>query len=178
MMPLRRVCVLLALVSCATVQAHRLDEYLQSTTVRVTAGRVFLHLRMVPGVAVATQLWQSVDSNGDGDLAASEQQAYAERVVNDLSVQVDDRDLPLEIVHLSFPSHADAVRGMAQISLSLEAATTGLTGAHHLRFVSRHRPVPSVYLVNALLPVDDTIRISGQRHSADQSAYDLDFSVR
>jgi hypothetical protein len=46
-----------------------------------------------------------------------------------------------------------------------------------LRLVSRHRPAPSVYIVNTLVPVDDGIRVTGQRRSTDQAEYEVDFTL-
>jgi len=177
MTPRRHLCVLLALAACTAAQAHRLDEYLQSTTIRVTADKVAVHLRLVPGVGVAGQLWQAIDADGSGELSEAERQAYVARVLNDLSLTVDGRAAAMEIVNVSFPSQADAMRGLGQIGLSLGTAVASKAGPHHLHFASRHRPVASVYLVNTLLPVDAALRITGQQRSADQAVYDLDYQV-
>ena len=49
--------------------AHRLDEYLQATTVAVTRGHVVLRVRLTPGVAVAPAVLAQIDANGDGALS-------------------------------------------------------------------------------------------------------------
>lgn len=174
-------CALLAACALALVpaqaQAHRLDEYLQAATLRLAADRVAVHLRLVPGAEVARQLWDGMDRDGDGQLSPAEQQAYARRVMDDLALEVDGHPAPLALVTWSFPTRADMAQGIGQISLGLDAPLAGRPGAHRLRLVSRHRPAPSVYLVNTLVPADGAIRITGQRRSVDQAAYDLDFAL-
>jgi hypothetical protein len=169
-------CALLLAALCAPAAAHRLDEYLQSTTIRVTADAVSLHVRLVPGVEVAQDVWNSIDTDRSGTLSAAEQQAYARAVLADLALTIDGRDSGPAIVNWSFPSQADIRKGVGQISLGMHAQAPAADGPHHLRLVSRHRPAMSVYLVNTLLPADGTIRITGQQRNADQTRYDLDFT--
>jgi len=168
--------VALALVP-ASAHAHRLDEYLQAATLRLAADRVAVHLRLVPGADVARLLWDGMDRDGDGRLSPAEQQAYARRVMDDVALEVDGHPAPLTLVTWSFPTRADMAQGVGQISLGLDAPLAGTPGVHRLRLVSRHRPAPSVYLVNTLAPADGAIRITGQRRSVDQAAYDLDFAL-
>ena len=49
----------------APTRAHRLDEYLQATTIAVEKDHLVLQLRLTPGVAVARQVLASLDANGD-----------------------------------------------------------------------------------------------------------------
>jgi hypothetical protein len=168
------LCLLLAALA-VPAQAHRLDEYLQSATLRLAPDRVALHLRLVPGVEVAQQVWDSMDTDRNGDLSPAEQQAYARQVLGDLSLSIDGRDTGLEMLRWSFPTRAEIGKGVGQISLSLEARLVPGDGVHRLRLVTRHRPAISAYLVNTLLPVDRGIRITGQQRSADQTDYRVDF---
>jgi hypothetical protein len=50
-------------------------------------------------------------------------------------------------------------------------------GAHRLQFENAHRPDISVYLVNALLPADERIAISGQSRDFLQRSYVVDYNV-
>lgn len=172
----RTLCVLAVLACGAAAQAHRLDEYLHSTTIRIAPGRIALHVRLVPGVEMARQAWRAMDRDGDGELSPVEQQTYARQVLDDLAVSVDGRLLDLGIVNWSFPTQADNERGVGQVSLGLDAQCACGAGPHRLRVVARRRPLPSVYLVNTLVPADSAIRIDGQRRNADQTVYDLDFT--
>lgn len=162
--------------ACAPASAHRLDEYLQSATVRIVPGQVALHLRLVPGVGVARQVWDAIDADRDGALSVAERQAYALLVAHDLALSVDGVTLPLAVASGAFPERADIERGAGQISLGLQAPLAAGAGPHRLRLVSRHWRGAAVYLVNALVPADGTLRVLGQRRSADQSDYELDFA--
>jgi hypothetical protein len=176
MTPRARACALLLAALCAPAAAHRLDEYLQSTTVRVTADAVSLHVRLVPGVEVAQDVWNSIDTDRSGDLSAAEQQAYARAVLADLALTIDGQESGLAVVNWSFPTRAEIGKGVGQISLGMQAQAPPADGPHHLRLVARHRSAISVYLVNTLQPSDGTIRVTGQQRSADQARYDLDFT--
>src|SRR5262249_5569526 len=68
---------------------HRLDEYLQATTISVEKDRVRAEVRLTPGVAVLPVVLARVDRDGDGVLSTVEQRAYAQRVLRDLSLAVD-----------------------------------------------------------------------------------------
>ena len=78
--------------------AHRLDEYLQATTIAVEKGRVQVELRLVPGVAVFPIVFAGIDSDSDGIASPAEQRSYAERVIGDLSLSADGMRLPLRLV--------------------------------------------------------------------------------
>jgi hypothetical protein len=171
-------CAVLALAAYAPAHAHRLDEYLQSATIRILPDGVAIHLRLVPGVEVAEQIWSAIDADRSGELSPAEQQAYARRVAGDLTLTVDGREAMLDVESASFPSHADTVKGVGQISLGLHARLELADGDHRLQLVSTHRPASSVYLVNTLLPAEGGIDIGGQQRSSDQTRYELRFRLR
>ena len=56
----------------ASASAHRLDEYLQATTIALERDRLVLQLRLTPGVAVAARVLASLDTNGDGTVSEGE----------------------------------------------------------------------------------------------------------
>ena len=83
-------------VACAlasTGTAHRLDEYLQATTISVERDRVQAQIRLTPGVAVFPSVLAGIDTNADQVVSESEQRAYAEAVLRDLSFTVDGTPL-------------------------------------------------------------------------------------
>lgn len=159
----------------APAQAHRLDEFLQSATIRVTPDRVALYLRLVPGENVAQQVWEGIDTDRDGQLSAAEQGAYVRQVLADTTLTIDGRPVDLETLAAWFPARADVEKGIGQISLSLQAPWVLASGAHRLQLVSGHRRALSVYLVNTLVPVERELHITGQQRSVDQTHYVLDF---
>ena len=62
---------LVALLSglAPTASAHRLNEYLQATTIALAPDHLTLHLRLTPGTDVAPQVLGSLDTNHDGALS-------------------------------------------------------------------------------------------------------------
>lgn len=172
------LCALLLASTAGPAQAHRLDEYLQATIIRVTNDGVDLYLRLVPGVDVAPQVWNSIDTDGNGALSPAEQQAYAEQVRDDLTLCIDGREARLEIAGSAFPAKEDVSKGVGQISLRLQSHALETAGTHHLHFASRHAPAMSVYLVNTLVPADQAISVGNQQRSVDQAVYDMDFTRR
>src|SRR4051812_38172931 len=97
--------VMLAWVAAAQPAfAHRLDEYLQDTSVSLHPDHVDVQVRLTPGVAVFAEVLAIIDTNGDGALSQAERQAYAERVIGDLSLRVDGKPLQLRLVGSTFPT--------------------------------------------------------------------------
>jgi hypothetical protein len=170
---------LILLVLCtilpALAFAHRLDEYLQAAILSVSANRIEVSVRLVPGVSVAHDIIRTIDTNGDGVLSPSEQQAYAQQVLNDLVLKVDGTTLPLRLVSYTYPSAEQMMQGNGEIELHLDAAMPAGGKSRKLVFENHHRSGISVYLVNSLIPDDNNIQIAAQSRSTNQSFYQLDF---
>src|SRR5215469_7956001 len=82
--------------------AHRLDEYLQATLISVERDRVQAQVRLVPGVAVLPVVLAEIDRDGDGAISESEQRAYADRVLSDLSLTMNGSRLRPSLVAARF----------------------------------------------------------------------------
>jgi len=80
--------VALLLSFTASLPAHRLDEYLQATIISVEQNRIDASMRLVPGVAVVPAVLANIDINQRRLLSEMEQRAYAERVLQDLSLTI------------------------------------------------------------------------------------------
>ena len=167
--------LLLSLLPGAPASAHRLDEYLQATTLSVETGRVRVQMRLTPGVAVYPRVLAAMDTNADGALSAAEQRAYAERVRRDLSLRVNGQLLPLRLVSWTFAPTEKLRQGRGDIQLDLSADVPRGSGRRRLLLENRHQSRISVYLVNCLVPRDPAIRVTGQRRSFQQSFYRLDY---
>ena len=159
----------------APLFAHRLDEYLQATILSVEPGHVEASMRLVPGVAVSSAVIAGIDTNGDGALSGAEQQAYAQRVLGDLSLTVDGQRLALRLVSATFPSIDAMKQGIGEIQLDFIADLPRRGTNRQLVFNNHHQGKIAVYLVNCLVPEDNTIRIAGQNRNQNQSFYQLDF---
>ncbi|GGG90233.1 HupE/UreJ family protein [Silvibacterium dinghuense] len=176
---MKRFVILLMLIglSTASAWAHRLDEYLQATILSLEPGTIHATMRMVPGVAVAEQIIAQIDTNRDGQLSQTEQEAYAKRVLNDLSLREDGSPLTLRLTAFELPSLESMRRGTGEIVLEFAADFSKRGSRHELIFENHHLPNLSVYLVNTLVPGDKHIRIGSQFRNHNQSSYCLYFET-
>ena len=74
--------------------AHRLNEYLQATTISLSRGEVLLELRLTPGVDVAPLILKNISQG---------QRLYVAGIVSYISLSVDGRQIPLQPVSYTFP---------------------------------------------------------------------------
>jgi len=163
---------LLGLVSTAAL-AHRLDEYLQATILSIEPGSVHATMRLVPGVAVAPGVIASVDSDHDGMLSPDEQHRYAERVLADLQLKEDGRNLLLHLTSVTFPTVDQMKMGTGEIELAFSADLPAVRGEHQLVFENDHKRGISVYLVNSLVPQNKNLQLEAQSRNQNQSFYQV-----
>ncbi len=155
--------------------AHRLDEYLQATTIAVEKDRVRTEIRLTPGVEVFPVILAAIDTDRNGVFSEAEQQAYAGRVQRDLSLAVDDHRLRLRLVSSKFPTIQELSQGLGAIGLVFDADVPLGGPERRLVFENRHLSGIGVYLVNGLVPSDPDIRAGTQRRNRRQSHYELDY---
>jgi hypothetical protein len=155
--------------------AHRLDEYLEATILSIGSDRVDGSMRLVPGVAVSPVVIASIDTNGDGVFSESEQQAYVQRVLNDLVLKVDNHPLTIRFVSASFPSTDQIKQGTGEIQLNFTAELRNGSANRSLIFQNHHQQAIAVYLVNCLVPQDKNIHLAEQIRNENQSFYQLNF---
>lgn len=168
----------LLLLLATDALAHRLDEYLQATRVAVATNRIDLAIDLTPGVAVADPLLIVIDKDHDGRVSEAESGAYAQLVLKDLRIVLDEKVLALRLVESSFPAFHEIKGGLGVIRIKASAPIDHLpAGRHTLSLTNVHLPTISVYLVNALVPKDPTIKITKQTRDESQKQYHLDFSV-
>ena len=101
--------------------AHRLDEYLQATTISLESHRVQAQIRLTPGVAVFPLVIAAIDTNADGVIATSEQRAYAGRVLSDLGLALEGARLRLELISTYFPTADEMREGRGSIQIDFAA---------------------------------------------------------
>jgi hypothetical protein len=157
----------------APALAHRLDEYLQATIFSIEPGSVHATMRLVPGVAVAPGVIASIDNDHNGELSPDEQQRYAERVLADLVLKEDGRNLPLHLSSVIFPSVDQMKMGTGEIELAFSADLSAVRGEHQLTFENHHQSGISVYLVNSLVPRNQSLQLETQSRNQNQSFYQL-----
>ena len=164
-------CLLFAQVAWA----HRIDEYLQATILSLDAREVNGSMRLIPGVLVASSVIAAIDSDHDGMFSRSEKQAYAQRVLGDLSITLDGRSLSPHLLSCSFPEPAQMREGLGEIHISYRVVVSQGGTDHSLRIANHHLPPASVYLMNAVVPPDRGLHILAQKRNESQSVYELDY---
>ncbi len=167
------------LLLCGRVAwAHRIDEYLQATMITLGAKEMQASMRLIPGVLVAPSVIAGIDSDGDGIFSEGEKHAYAERVLRELSVTVDGRRVSPVLRTWQFPEPGEMREGLGEIRLEYAVDLPVGGSTHTLAIANYHLRAASVYLMNAVVPGDDTIRIEGQRRDETQSVYELNYEER
>ena len=167
------------LAFCVSAGAHRLDEYLQATRIGVAMHRIDLSIDLTPGVAVAQQLLSSIDPDGNPRIPSHQGERYARRLLQDLLLELDGKQLRIKVIRVAFPARADMKAGEGTIHLQALARISRLKPApHEILFRNAHLPRISVYLVNALVPESRTIQITHQIRDELQKEYHLSFEVR
>ena len=168
-------CAVILLSLTTPVSAHRLDEYLQATIFSVEKDHVQALMRLIPGVAVSSAVIASIDTNADGVLSKTEQRAYAERVLRDLSLTMDGHRLSPGLLSVNFPATEEMKEGLGEIQIEFRADLPGGGPNRRFLFENHHQSSIAAYLVNCLVPRDRNIRITAQNRNANQSFYQLDY---
>lgn len=155
--------------------AHRLDEYLQAIIVSIGQDHIGASMRLIPGVAVSAAVISAVDSNRDGVFSQIEQQAYAQKVLRDLSLSVDGHVLSPRVQAVSFPTAADMKEGLGEIHIEFAADLPAGSSHRSLLVENHHESRISVYLMNVLVPQERNIRVTAQNRNPIQSYYRVDY---
>lgn len=163
----------------APIAAHRLDEYLQAARIAVDVDRVGVELDLTPGVAIAPSVLSMIDRDRNGEITGDEGDVYALQVIEGLVMDVDGHPVRARLEAQTMPVWRDVAEGTGVIRLRASAALPRLgSGRHRLYFQNVHRSEIGVYLVNALVPADDRVEITGQRRDTAQHELTIDFHVR
>jgi nickel/cobalt exporter len=159
--------------------AHPIDEYVQNTYIDPAPDRTTLELNLTPGVLVAPQIVALIDANGDGEISEAEGDAYANEVLRDISLEVDDEPQSLTLTSSQFPTPLDMSAGMGTIRLHVAAAEAPegvLPGDHSLSFRNDHQPVYNKYLVNTFKKSSE-VEIAQQDRDRLQHAIRVDYAI-
>ena len=158
--------------------AHRLDEYLQASRISVERDAIELEIDLTPGMNVASQIFASIDTNGDGHISSVESDAYARLVFDSIALNADGRPLRVSLLDQRFPEFHEMALGVGTIRLRATAAlSSAAAGRHHVYYRNTHQPEIGVYLVNALLPEDKQIEITQQRRDYAQHELSVEYRV-
>jgi hypothetical protein len=176
----RRIAVLVTAVAAtlsAPAFAHEVDEYVQAALVSLERDHLDVQLRLVPGAEVFSQVIAGIDTNADGVVSNAEKQAYARRVLHDLTLTLNGKHVNAEIVLVQFPSLDLMKDGLGEIHLGLRIRVAKPGAREKFVLDNHHQRGISAYLVNCLQPRDSELRIVSQHRSADQSRYELEYEI-
>lgn len=175
-MRLRVAAASLVVLSSGTfAYGHRLDEYLQATTISLEKGRIQVDVHLTPGVAVFPSVMATIDTNHDGAISKTEERVYVQRVQADLSLLINGERLALRLISARFPGVEQMQEGLGDMQLDFAADVPDLGRERTLVFENHHQSPIASYLVNCLVPGDPDIRIAGQNRNYEQSSYELEF---
>jgi len=166
------------LCAAAAPRAHQVDEYLQAARLSLTYDRVMLELDLTPGVAVASSVVPTLDTDGNGAISPGEAHAYGESVLSDVAVALDGHPLGVTLERVEVPTSGEMRDGVGTIRLRATApvAISG-PGRRRLDFRNNHRPDIGAYLANALKPDDRTIHVERQTRDPRQRDIQIDYRV-
>ena len=172
------VLALAGLVLPEPAKAHRLDEYLQAARFSIERNRLNFEIDLTPGSAVAPQVFSLIDTNKDGRISEDEGRAYAEQLRRSIELSIDGVPLALKLTPTQFPGLAEMNDGTGMIRLRGTAEFPAVAaGGHALYYRNAHQPNISVYLSNALVPVDKQVEITAQHRDNAQDELTIDYQV-
>ncbi len=135
-------------------------------------------MRLIPGVSIAPAVIAAIDTNNDGVFSQAEKEAYARRVLGDLSITMDGKSIQPQLASWTFPDPGQMREGLGEIVIDyLVVMPQG--GSNRVLTLTNHHVNPgSVYLMNATVPQDPNLQIVAQKRNESQSAYELDFQQK
>ncbi len=141
----------------APAAAHNVDQYLQSTQLAIHPDHIDGAMQLIPGDGVVDRILPTIDTDGDRRLTQAEGEAYARRVLGDLTLSADGAALTPDLVSVTVPSFADMEDGLVGMSLIYKAAlppvyNAALPPGRSIFFANHHQPDLSVYVVTTTLP--------------------------
>jgi hypothetical protein len=154
------------------------DEIVQAAQLTLASNGVAIELRLTPGVALTDRAFAMIDRDGDGTISPAEEEAYARRIMQDLTLELDQQRMGLRLKETQFPSKSDLKAGVGVIRLTLWAdGSLRNAGEHQTLFRNNHLPKLSTYLANVLVPTSEGIRITGQQRDALQQELRVNLHV-
>ncbi|MFT9089945.1 MAG: EF-hand domain-containing protein [Gluconacetobacter sp.] len=126
---------------------------------------------------MADRVIRDIDRDGNGQLSPQEQQAYATRMAQGLSVSLNKRSVTIQAGASIFPDTNTMKAGTGMIVLQFDIPTHLANGPYRLTYINNAPGPETVRLTNCLLPQDASIHVLTQKRSEDQSFYQLDFLV-
>ena len=159
--------ILLALLNSRAL-AHPLDEVVQGAYLTLSPGTVQLELDLTPGEKVAATVLKALDANGDQSISEAEAKAFAQRVLEQLSLSLDRKALRWTLDKVTAPPYQNLKLGSDTLKIYAIAKRTDQTGEHTLVYHNRYQPAKSQWTANIFLqPAAWQYQVLGQQRSSD-----------
>ena len=154
--------------------AHPLDEFYQVTFISVGSEQISLTVELYTGVLVAPQVIELIDTDADELFSAAEQQAYAQRFIDDISLNMDAVAVPVAIERVEFPPLLELQAGVGVIRMFLAGDISGAApGPHQIFYENNHFPDRGVYIVSAVSADAQAAEIARQEPDVFQKSVNL-----
>jgi len=168
--------IAIVFVCAGSGSAHQLDEYLQATRIGIEENRIALEFSLTPGSRVADRVFAIIDGDRDRRISPAEIEAYARKVLSDVSLEVDGRACTPTLARAESPSWPEMRDGVGTVHVTATTDSRLAPGRHQVRLVNRHQSDIGVYLVNALKP-SGRVSIQAQERDAQQHGIRLEVAV-
>jgi len=145
--------------------------------VAIDPERIDLEIDLTAGANIASRILEFIDTDGDGRVSDVEGDAYARRVLDSIALSIDGRPVPVVLAAHEFPGREAIAAGTGTIRLRATAPASSQRGRHQLVYMNTHLPETSVYLVNALVPSDERVRLAAPRRDRTQRSFTLDYDI-
>jgi hypothetical protein len=174
---MRQAAIFLALLLPGMAQAHVLDEYVQHSVIAIGKDRITVNMRLQPGALVAGKVLGTIEHDGKPGLSRAEIEAYGRRVLGDLAVTLDGRQVSPGLLSAEASNAKELRQGTGDIRIVYVLPVPPAPGRHRLTLENRHQKRFSAYVVNSLTPEDPAISGIVQSRNPDQSRYQLDYTT-
>lgn len=136
----------LALIMVSVSWAHPADMYRYTHSISVSPNGIQITWEIAPGPMLAPATWQYADQDQDGTVSDQEARAWAQTVVQSLSLSLDGTRLALDLQTVEWPSGlTELVSGEEPISIHLRADwSISIDQAHQLVLQNQFNPKDSV----------------------------------
>jgi hypothetical protein len=167
-----------ALAMSTTLSAHRLNEYLQASRLSLLPDGVGVEIDLTPGSSVAAEVSALIDADADRQLTQVEVERYARGVLADLVLEANGDPVSLRLTGVQAPTVDEMMAGLGTIRITAIGDRPGIgLGRVRMRYRNNHQGPSSVYLVNALVPRDGSVRVTTQTRDAHQREIAVEFDA-
>jgi hypothetical protein len=167
--PGRRLATFAASLSmlAGAATSHPVDELIQGAYLTLAPGEVRLDLDLTPGAEVLPLVSPALDPDADGSVTEAEARAYAEDVLGDSKLLLNEEAVAWTLVGVTVPDPTLLAAGSGVIRIEATAARPDREGIHVLTYETHHEPAKSLWMANVFLRPGEgwTYAVNGQERS-------------